>query len=103
MDGSLKYLAVDKKKIQRATSSLITNAKEEAEQALRDNPVIGLFADGRKDQTLVLMRDDESGKFHKRVIQEEHISVTEEPKGTYITHFTPEEADQSAKPAYQQA
>ena len=65
--------------------------------------MIGLFADGRKDQTLVIMKDDESGKFHKRVVQEEHITVTEEPKGTYITHFTPEEADKTAKPAYQQA
>ena len=100
LDESLKYLAVDKRKIQRATSNLISNSSEEAEQ---ENPVIGLFADGRKDQTLVIMKDDESAKFDKRVVQEEHITVTEEPKGIYITHFTPEEADKTAKPAYQQA
>ena len=68
-----------------------------------ENPVIGIFADGRKDQTLVIMKDDESGKFHKRLVQEDHITVTEEPMGTYITHFTLEEAHMTAKPAYQQA
>ena len=103
LDESLKYLTIDKKKIQRALLNLISNSSEEAEKVLKENPVIGIFADGRKDQTLVIMKDDESGKFHKRVVQEEHITVTEEPMGTYITHFTPEEADKTAKPAYQQA
>ena len=81
----------------------MSSASEEAEQDLRENPVVGIFADGRKDQTLVLTRDEESGKYYKRVIQDEHITVTEEPKGSYITHFTPEEEHQQAKPAYQQA
>ena len=61
---------------------MISNSSEEAEKVLKENPVIGIFADGRKDQTLVIMKDDESGKFHKRVVQEEHITVTEEPMGT---------------------
>ena len=82
LDESLKYLTIDKKKIQRAPLNLISNSSEEAEKVLKENPVIGIFADGRKDQTLVIMKDDESGKFHKRVVQEEHITVTEEPMGT---------------------
>ena len=81
----------------------MAGATEEAEKDLRSNPVIGIFADGRKDQTMVVTKDEGSGKFHKRIVQEEHITVTEEPKGNYITHFTPDPAEQGAKPAYQQA
>ena len=37
------------------------------------------------------------------MITEEHISVTQEPAGVYLTHYTPDPAEKGAKPAKQMA
>ena len=93
------YLAVDKKKIQRSMDRIMSESQEDAEDGLKSEPVTGLFADGRKDKTLMLRFENDTGKYHKRVITEEHISVTQEPAGVYLTHYTPDPAEKGAKPA----
>ena len=40
---------------------------------------------------------------HNRIIRKEHISVTSEPEGTYLAHFTPEEPLHPEKPAFKEA
>ena len=50
-----------------------------------------------QDKAIVL---DARGQLHPKIIKEEHVSVTWEPHGRYLTHFTPEPAvhpDKSAK------
>src|SRR6218665_3791328 len=45
--------------------------------------------------------DDAPGTFRKRTVKENHMTVTEEPRGRYLTHFTPEHKTRKAKPAKQ--
>src|SRR6218665_146772 len=45
--------------------------------------------------------DDAPGTFRKRTAKENHMTVTEEPRGRYLTHFTPEPKIRKAKPAKQ--
>ena len=45
------------------------------------------------------MVPDARGQLHPKIIKEEHVSVTWEPHGRYLTHFTPEPAVHPDKPA----
>ena len=47
-----------------------------------------IFADARKNSTLVLEQNPVIKRFDQWIFKEEHISVTSEPNGHYITHFT---------------
>ncbi|KAG0719337.1 hypothetical protein GWK47_050703 [Chionoecetes opilio] len=49
------------------------------------------------------MVPDSYGKLHPRLIREEHVSVTEEPSGTYLWHFVPEDPVPPEKPAFKVA
>ena len=51
----------------------------------------------------MLRFENDTGKYHKRVITEEHISVTQEPAGVYLTPYIPDPAEKGAKPAKQMA
>ena len=82
---------------------IMSESQEDAEDGLKSEPVTGLFADGRKDKTLMLRFENDTGKYHKRVITEEHISVIQEPAGVYLTHYTPDPEEKGAKPAKQMA
>src|SRR6218665_2074933 len=63
--------------------------------------ITGIIVDGRKDNTLILMHDETTGTFRKRTVKENHMTVTEEPRGRYLTHFTPKLKTRKAKPAKQ--
>lgn len=47
----------------------------------------GLYFDGRKDKTLYIQKID--GANHRKIVQEEHITLVSEPGGSYIGHITP--------------
>ena len=49
------------------------------------------------------MVPDSHGKLHMQIIKEEHVSVTDEPGGRYLTHFVPEEPVHPEKPALKNA
>ena len=49
---------------------------------------IGIYFDGRKDSTRAMINDS-NGQLHPINIKEQHITVTIEPGGRYLGHFTP--------------
>ena len=59
--------------------------------------------DGRKDKHTRSLLSDSFGKVRMRMIEEEHVSVSEEPSGKYLTHFVPEEPVHPEKPAFKTA
>lgn len=75
-------------------------SKEARNQRAKEEPIYGIFFDGKKDKkTKVLTYDEDTGRYHPRVIQEEHYSVTWEPQGKYLCHFTPHKPGVGEKPA----
>ena len=96
-------LAVDKCKVQRAKSVLMSGARQSGEEASLNDKILGIFFDGRKDSTRVMKYDEETDKYHPRVVKETHVAVTSEPDGQYRYHFTPDEPVFPHKPAYMEA
>ena len=64
-----------------------------------EDSITGVYFDGRKDFTLVLNYDENTGRYHKRMIKDKHISVTSEPEGLYRFHYTPAEAITPSTPS----
>ena len=93
----MAYLAVDPSKVVRARKKVITSAKEK--DRAKQEKIVGMSYDGRRDRNTRAMVPDPSGKPKMRTIVEEHESVTEEPSGQYLGHFTPEPASSSERPA----
>ena len=52
---------------------------------------------------MVLTMDPETGRHHRTMASEEHITITQETAGVYMTYFNPAPAEKGAKPAKQQA
>ena len=55
--------------------------------------------DGRTDKHTRAMVADSSGKLKMRMVTEENESLTDEPSGRYLSHFTPETPVHPEKPA----
>ncbi|XP_050508651.1 uncharacterized protein LOC126885902 [Diabrotica virgifera virgifera] len=53
----------------------------------RTNEIIAPYFDGRKDETII--KEIVRGKSIRKTIQEEHISLIEEPGSAYFGHVTP--------------
>ena len=51
--------------------------------------MLNAFFYGRADKTKVLTFQEETKKYHKSVITEEHYTLTQEPEGMYVHHFSP--------------
>ena len=91
--------AIDAMKVQRARDRVMNQLREEAAQDVLKRNVLCVYFDGRKDITRVVLRAEESAKAFPAeesakafpsLKKEEHISVTEEPSGSYLHHFTPQ-------------
>lgn len=76
---------VDRSKIRREKTK--HSSEIQKDQDVSDHPVRGLFFDGRKDTTFV--QEKKGGTYHRREIQEEHITIVEEPGSAYLGHVTP--------------
>ena len=50
--------------------------------------IVGMGYDGRRDKHTQAMVADSSGKLKMRMVTEEQESVTNEPSGRYLSHFT---------------
>ena len=61
--------------------------------------IVGIGYDGRKDKHTRAMVSDSFGQVRMRMIDEEHVSVSEEPRGKYLAHFVPDEPVHPEKPA----
>ena len=94
----MAYLAPDPKKVHRSREKVMKTIKQQEINKLNEGDIIGIGYDGRKDSTKVLKKDS-SGQLHPTVVKEEHVSVTWEPSGRYLTHFTPDAAVHPEKPA----
>ena len=79
---------IDKNKLRRA----IDKFREERKVADQDDLVKAqgeaYYFDGKKDKTLAVGRD-ENGKMFNYYQMEEHISMSSEPGGKYVSHLTP--------------
>ena len=91
-------LAVDSHKMKRAREGVMTKATDTEDERAKQENIRAIGYDGRKDKTRAMVPDS-SGRLHPRMIKEEHISVTAEPSGRYLSHFTPESAVHPEKPA----
>ena len=62
--------------------------------------ILGIFFDGKKDKyTKVLRYDESTGRFHPDTMVEEHYTITWEPEGKNLHHFTPDRPSVGDKPA----
>ena len=92
------YLACDPSKLVRARKRAMSEAREESSD--KQTKVVGIGYDGRRDKhTLAMVPDKATGKSKMRMVVEEHESVTEEPCGHYLGHFTPKPPSGKEKPA----
>ena len=85
----MSYLALDQSKVMRAQAKVLSDAAELGNLQANEDVLSGLFSDGRKDLTKILIYDEHSATYRQGVVKEEHISVTSEPDGSYRLHFTP--------------
>ena len=72
------------------------------QERMEGEEITAVYFDGRKDKTRALVPDIH-GKMHPRIIKEEHVAVTVEPSGRYLTHFTSPPAVHPQKPAFKEA
>ena len=96
-----KHLICDSKKVSRAKERAIKYWRAEENSSIAKGNISGIFVDSRKDNALSLIHDETTGKFRKYTIKESHITVTEEPKGRYLAHYTPDPKTTTAKPGKQ--
>ena len=102
LPSEMSYLACDPNKILRARKRAMNDARLESSH--EQKKLLGIGYDGRRDKhTLAMVPDKATGKPKLRRIVEEHESVTEEPSGKYLGHFTPEPATSTEKPSFQVA
>ena len=92
------YLAVDPGKLVRARKKEMCKARQGGNN--KPTGIEGIGYDGRRDKhTRAMVPDKSTGKEKMRNIVEEHESVTAEPSGKYLGHFTPKPPSNNEKPA----
>lgn len=74
---------VDKCKIRREKH----NVRADLSSSITENKLIGLYFDGRKDDTIVVQ--EAHSKRFKRVVKEEHYVLIQEPGNIFLGHVTP--------------
>ncbi|XP_047139546.1 uncharacterized protein LOC101239909 [Hydra vulgaris] len=97
------YLAIDPMKVRRTREEIMERVIMCEEKLIDEEHIRGLFIDCRKNSTLVLEQNPLTNKFHMRTIKKERITVTCEPDGRYLTHYTPPKATPPSKPAKEAA
>ena len=77
----------------------MNKAKDADKLSSSKDPIKGFSYDGRKDKHTREMVSDSAGNMRLRMIKEEHISVSLEPAGRYLSHFVPDKPILPEKPA----
>ena len=80
-------LPCNPKKIWRARKKVKTRVL--SEKLIIEVHIIVIFVDGRKNPTLILIKESITKTFCRRIEKQENISVTSKPDGSYLTHYTP--------------
>ena len=73
---------VDRNKIRRARQKNRSSTVNEREP----KPIKAIYFDGRKDLTLI--QEMKGGKYYRKKVMEEHISLVEEPGAEYVGHYS---------------
>ena len=81
----MSYLACGPMKIARARRAAMEKSRMKDNQNYESDKIIGLGYDGRRDKQTRAMVADSTGKLKMRMVTEEHVAVTEEPSGRYLT------------------
>ena len=102
LGSDMAYLACDPSKLVRARRDVMEEARGQDMNKHTDVKIVGIGYDGRKDKTRAMVSDS-FGQVRMRIVQEEHVSVSEEPSGKYLTHFVPAEPVHPEKPALKTA
>ena len=92
------YLVCDVNKLCRARERVMRMTDTPVDEKLT-----GLGYDGRKDRSTLAMIVDSNGNRKRRTVTEEHVSVSQEPDGKYLTHFVPDHPNAGEKPAHKVA
>ena len=79
---------IDKNKLRREVDKYREERKVADHESLVQAQGEAYYFDGKKDSTLFVGRD-ENGKQYNYYKEEEHISMSSEPGGKYVTHLTP--------------
>ena len=92
---------LDHHKVHREKLHLMSKLRLKADEKYKEGEIRCILADGRKNWTNVMEKDEKSGKYYQSRVKMEHISVTSEPGGEYLFHFVPPEATKHIKAAKQ--
>ena len=92
-------LIIDHNKLKRAQEKLVKEFDEEFKEKIKKEGISCILFDGRVDETRVLLKCDNSDQQFPGLIREEHYSVCQEPGGSYLFHFTPEDSSCGRKHA----
>ena len=103
LSPDMAYLACDPSKVRRGRKEVMATAKVLDSEKYKEKKITGLSYDGRKDLQTLAMVPDSHCKLHRCKIQEEHVSVTDEPSGKYLAHFVPDDPLYPEKPAQKNA
>lgn len=79
---------IDKSKLRREKQKVSANLKRQRTENLRANPLLGLYFDGRHDNSR--SKELRGSRLHSRIVKEDHYSIIQEPGSKYIGHVTPE-------------
>ena len=77
-------LAIDPSKEQRARTASRKSSQETFNEEWKEEPLTGLYFDGRKDMTLCYETNEE-GKRFPRVKKENHLTLVAEPKSEFLS------------------
>ena len=97
LSKDLSYLACDRKKVERARKAVMKEFEGEKVS------IPGLGYDGRKDKDTRAVIMDKNGNCKLGKVTEEHVTLSLEPQGDYLTHFVPGDPEPGVKPAMKQA
>lgn len=97
MGYSIEDDIIDPSRVQRAKEASRKMAVVSHLNMLRSQvdelPIIGLFFDGKKDQTLNIVHNTETDQSHPRIVAENHYAILIEPGHHFYTHITPNGSD----------
>ena len=82
-------MIIDKNKVQQAQDKVMKKMTEEGIEHLENHIVSWFWFDRRKDNTKVILVNEDDEEF-PGVRKETHYTIVEEPGGEYLTHLTPE-------------
>lgn len=78
---------VDKSKVRREIVKVSTSLKRKRVESLSDDPLLGLYFDGRHDKTL--LKEKKGSKIYYSADKEDHYSLVQEPGSKFFGHITP--------------